>query len=201
MDNADTLGVLRQLERGEISATQADARLNEPPIVERIYSPDIDETGAPRWVRQLWFYPLIAGLLIVGLGVWIITATVHANILWFIFGLPILLLGTLIVSISASAQSGHWLYVHVNEGGKHRHNIRIGIPFPLGLLRGALWFAKLFGQHPKMNVNIHSRKIKFDAAWTEADAFLTTLERELAEGRGVTVDVNDKDERVQVYIV
>ncbi|MBI4790036.1 MAG: hypothetical protein HY782_23625 [Chloroflexi bacterium] len=200
MDNADTLGVLRQLERGEISAAQADEWLSEPSAIERDHAPGIEETSAPKWVRRLWFYPLIAGLLIVGLGVWIIIATVHANILWFLFGLPILLLGTLIVAVAAGAESGHWLYVNVNEGGKRRHNIRFGIPFPLGLLRGGLRIAGLFGQHPRMKINVHSHSVKFDA-WTEADAFVTALERELAQGRGVTVDVNDKDERIQVYIV
>lgn len=200
MDHSDTLGILRQLERGEISAAQANERLDEPPV-ERDYIPPIEHKGAPEWARRYWIYPLIAGLVIVGLGTWIIAATVHANILWFVLGLPILLFGTLVVAVAASAQSAHWVYVDVRGNKGQRHNVHIAVPFSMALLRGALWLARLFGNHPKANVSVQGNKIRFDAIWTDADAFFTELENELREGRGLTVDVDDKDERVQVYIV
>lgn len=201
MENADALGILRQLERGEISAEEAGARLNEQPSGESGSSPSIPPAGAPAWFQRLWFYPLLGGLLIVGLGAWIITATVHANILWFVCGLPILLLGSLILAISATAQSAHWLYVNIDGGRRRRRNLRFGIPFPLGLVRGALWLGGLFVPISPAKLKVHGRAVKLDAAWNDAKGFFTALESELAQGRGITIDVDDVDERVQVYIV
>ncbi len=200
MDNSNTIGILKQLERGEISAAQANERLEEPPV-ERDYIPPIEHKGAPEWARRYWVYPLMAGLVIVGFGAWIIAATVHANILWFVLGLPILLLGTLIVAVAASAQSAHWIYVDVRESKGKSHNVHVAVPFSMALLRAGLWLARLFGAQPKANVSVKGSKVRFDALWTDVDGILTELEKELREGRGLTVNVDDKDERVQVYIV
>ena len=197
MDNSDTLGILQQLERGEINANEADARLNAP-TVERNYDPRFEETDAPSWVRRLWVYPLIAGLLLVGLGAWIIVATVHANILWFLLGLPIVLLGAVVLSIAASARSGHWLYVNVKEAGRRGHTFRFGIPLPLDLARVGLWIARWFVPRTRFRVGKASRI--FDQ-WDDVNEILDVLERELNERRGVMVDVDDNDEHVQVYIV
>lgn len=200
MDNFDTLGVLKKLENGEISAAEADAQLNPPPV-ERDDSPAAErETGAPKWVRRLWFYPLTAGLLVVGLGVWMIVATMHVNVLWFFCGLPILLFGTLVVAVSASAQAGHWLYVSVKASRRPRH-IQLAIPFPLGLVRGGLKVARFFGVRPRAKWNVAHGTANWNATWQDAEEVLTALERELREGRAVSVDVDEKNERVQVYIV
>jgi hypothetical protein len=37
--------------------------------------------------------------------------------------------------------------------------------------------------------------------WDDSEQLFRALERELAEGRGVTIEVDDKNEHVQVYIV
>lgn len=187
MDNSDTLGILEQLERGEIDANEAD------------YEPQFSGRDAPNWVRQLWVYPLAAGILLVGLGAWIITATVNANILWFVLGLPIVLLGSFVIAVSASARSGHWVYINIEEGGRHRHNIRFGIPFPFGPIRLGLWIAQWFA--PYSRIRWHVNHGGADFVWSDADALIDALERELAANRGVTIDVDDDDNRVQVYIV
>ena len=199
MDNSDALGILRQLERGEINAHEADARLSAPPAIERDDEPQFDETDAPNWVRQLWVYPLAAGILIVGVGAWIITATVNANILWFIVGLPIVLLGSFVIAVAASARSGHWMYINVREGGRHRHNVHFGIPFPFGLIRFGLEIAQWFAPYSHIRFRMNRNGTSFD--WSDAEALIDALERELAANRGVTVDVDDDDNRVQVYIV
>ena len=98
MEDSRTLDILRKLERGELDAAQANERLNTPPTVERDYVPRVEETPAPKWMRAIWIYLLLSGLAIVGIGAWIIIATVNANVLWFLCGLPILLLGALILA-------------------------------------------------------------------------------------------------------
>lgn len=199
MDNSDMIGILRQLERGEISANEAEARLNAPPEIERGYAPRFDETDAPDWVRRLWVYPLTAGILLVGLGAWVITATVNANILWFVLGLPIVLLGSFVIAVAASARTGHWMYVDVREGGRRRHNFHFGIPFPFGLVRFGLGIARWVAPYSHTRIRMNRNNMSFD--WSDADALIDALERELAAHRGVTVDVDDDDSRVQVYIV
>jgi hypothetical protein len=199
MDNSDTIGILQQLERGEISANEAEARLNAPPKIEREYVPRSDEMDVPHWVRRLWVYPLAAGILLVGLGAWVITATVNANILWFVLGLPIVLLGSFVIAVAASARSGHWMYIDIRDGGRHRHNVHFGIPFPFGLIRFGLGIAQWFAPYSHTRFRMDRNNTSFD--WSDADALIDALERELAANRGVTVDVDDDDSRVQVYIV
>jgi hypothetical protein len=203
MDNSDTLGILQQLERGEITPEEANVRLEAPYQVERMDTPVVELDAAPNWVRQLWVYPLISGLIGVGIGAWIIVSTVHANALWFVCGLPILLIGALVLALAATARAGHWLYVNIQESSKHKRTIRFAIPFPLGLVRMALWFAKIFVPDAtrKAQMGFRSRNRDFKMDWADADAFLDALERELVEHRGVKVDVDDNGERVQVYIV
>lgn len=210
MENSNTLEILKQLERGEISAADAQARLDTVPEIERAYEPGFEETGATHWVedpatlsgtQRLWIYPLVAGLLLVGLGTWIIIATVHANILWLLLGLPIVLLGSLVLAVAASARSGHWMYVNIKQAGRRGHNIRFGLPVPFGLIRFGLWIARWFVWNPeaKFRMNRHAANLNFDLS--DADDFIAALERELAEKHGVTVNVDDNDEQVQVYIV
>ncbi len=189
MDHSDTLGILKRLERGEISADQAAARLNAPPS---------DGTVVPQWVRSLWVYPLVAGILLVGSGAWIIIATVNANVLWFILGLPIVLLGAFVVAIAADAPSGHWVYINIKESGQRRHAIRFGVPFPFGLIRGGLWIAQCFAPYSGTR-QMNPQGARFD--WSDAGALLDALERELRERRGVSVDIDANDKRMQVFII
>ncbi len=200
MNDTHQLGILKQLERGEITAEQAEERFHTPPDLERDYRPRAE--GAPDWVRRLWVYPLMAGLAIVGVGAWIIAATARANVLWLVCGLPLVLFGSFVLALAAATTTtGHWLYVDIQRKGPHHHNMRFGVPFPLGLARGALWLAMRLGAHPRAAFRVRGRTFGLDASWTEADAFLTELERELTQGHGVTVNVDERDERVQVYLV
>lgn len=207
MDNADALSILRQLEQGKINAQQADARLTQIPAstnadpVERDYVPLFEETNVRQWIRRLWIYPLIAGVAVVMLGAAIIVSSAPVSILWLVCGLPILLFGTLLLSLAGGAQSGHWLYINVKGRGRQRHHIQFGIPFPIGLLRVALWLARLFGRAPGARLEFAGRKFDLNGSWQEIDAVLSTLEQELKERRGITVDVNERDGFVQVYII
>ncbi len=200
MDNTGTLGILRQLERGEISATEADTRLT-PPRVERITAPPCDQMRIPAWLQRIWITLLIAGTAIVMFGAWIIAATVRANILWFLFGVPFVLLGSLLLAIGAGGFSGHWLYINVESLRQRHSTIRFALPFPIGLLRFGLWIAQFAKPHHRAHIRVNSSRAKLDALWDDPDEFIRALERELVEGRGITVDVDDQNSRVQVYIV
>jgi hypothetical protein len=200
MENTDTLGILKKLERGEISASEADAKLTTPQV-EPIDSTPFDRTEMPAWVHTVWSIPLIVGTLIVMFGAWMIAATAHTNLLWFLLGIPLVLFGSLFIVIGASAFSGHWLYVNVEESRRHRHAIRFGMPFPIGLLRLALWIAPWAIKRSRNRIRINHGKFDLSDDWADPVTLLAAFERELKEGRGITIDVDDQNERVQVYIV
>lgn len=151
MDNANTLGILRQLERGEISAAEADTRLTAP-LVERVATPPFDRAEIPAWLQRIWTMILIAGIAVVWLGAWIIAATVRANVLWFLLGLPTVLLGSLLIAIGAGAFSAHWVYVNVEPSRTRRHAIRFALPLPMGLARFGLWIMRFVQPHPRARV-------------------------------------------------
>ncbi len=203
MDNGDTLEILKQLEQGAINADQARARLDAPPPSRgnRTNAPRVEMTGAPEWIRRLWLYPLALGTGIVALGAWIIAATVHANILWWLVGVPLVLLGALVVALAASARSGHWLYVNVQERGPRGHHIRFGMPFPFGLVRVALWIAQFAIHQPQLKTKFRSRPVGANVNWNDLDELVAALEYELDAQNGISVDVDGDGEQVQVYIV
>ncbi len=199
MEDSRTLEILKQLERGELDAEQANARLNEPPTVERDYVPRIEETQAPRWMRAIWIYLLLSGFAITGMGVWIITATVNANILWLLCGLPILVFGALILALGADLQSAHWVYVHVAQSRKGNRPIRIAVPFPMGLIRFGMEVAKIF--KPNLRIKFGKHGAGFNASWKDIEEFMRDIESALSKDGGISVGVDDQGERVQVRIV
>ena len=201
MENQDTLGVLKQLERGEISADQAQARLNQPPTVDVNPAP-FEEPAMAKWIRRLWVWPLTVGVLTVVLGTWIIASTANVNVLWFFCGLPFVMLGALVIALAASAQSSHWIYINVeNKKNRRERNVRLGFPLPFGLVRFALLIARPFVKYPNTNIKVGTEHSRVQMTWDDSEQLVQTLERELAEGRGMTIDVDEPNERVQVYIV
>jgi hypothetical protein len=198
MDDARTLEILKQVERGELAAEQANARLNAPPTVEREYMPRVEAAQAPSWVRAIWIYLLVSGLAVVGIGAWIIAATSNVNLLWLLCGLPILLLGALILALGADLQSAHWVYINVAQSRRSKRPIRIAVPFPIGLVKFGLWIVKWFKPDLKIKMG---KAGSFNASWQDVEDFIKEVERTLSKDGGMSVDVDDNGERVQVHIV
>ncbi len=200
MDNAGTLDILKKLEQGEITAREADEKL--APKVERVAEPPTEKTRAPEWMRRPWLYPFAAGMLGVGIGAWIIASTVNANALWFACGLPVVLLSSFVLVFAAAMQASYWIYIRVqSQGQRQRHQVNFAIPFPFGFALVALGIARRLKPNLRARMNVETSRVQFAAQWEKAEAFFDAIERELKQGRGVSVDIEDGDERVQVYIV
>lgn len=196
MDNAATLGILRQLERGEISAREADARLTASSPIERVAAPPFDALTPPAWARGLWNWLIVGGIALVCLGAWIIAATLHTNaFFWLLFGVPFVLSGSLLLAVGASGMTGHWIYLNVESARKRRRAFRLAFPLPRGLLRLGLWLAQRVPARVRVNA------APCDALWDDPDELVRAFERELNEGRGIAIEVGEQDSRVQVYIV
>lgn len=201
MEQAETLKVLEQLERGEISADQADARLNAPPVVERVKPASFDRAQWPAWIPRIGMWTLFAGVITIVIGAWIITATYRDNIFLFLIGLAIVLWGTLVTTLGAGTWTGHWIYVNIDRSRTGKRAIRFGVPLPISLLRLGLGLAQFNRPRAGARVNVSTDRVNFNALWEKPDEFISALERELGAGRGITIEVDDKNERVQVYIV
>lgn len=201
MENSDTLNVLKKLERGEINSDQAEAQLNPPPVIEKMETPPFDRMQMPGWVQRIGYWTLFGGVLTVVLGAWIIMGTYRTNVFLFLIGLAIVLWGTLLTALGAGTFTGHWIYINIDRSHQHKNSIRFGVPFPISLLRIGLWFMQFAPRRASARVNVSADRVKFNALWQDPEEFVNALERELKEGRGITIDVDEKDERVQVYIV
>jgi hypothetical protein len=94
----------------------------------------------------------------------------------------------------------HWVYINVEQAHGHPKSFRFAFPLPFGLVRAGLWFAARFVKSaPRGRVGFHARNWRWDMIWENMNGFLNALERESKEGRGISVNFDDKGQRVQLY--
>jgi len=205
MSSDEQKQILKMVEDGKISADEAMTlikALEETPAEdegeiidaeagpnqERSVGPDFEEVKAR--VRRLAVVPLWIGIVFTVLGAyWMYALVQNANYgFWFFFAWFPLLLGILLVSVSAGGMNSRWLYVNVEqEKGEWPGHISFGFPIPLEIIG---WFLRSFGQYIRgMNK-------------TSVDEVLMALSMtdNLDEPLIVNVDEGDHGERVQVYI-
>ncbi|HEY6041006.1 MAG TPA: hypothetical protein VIX58_02655 [Anaerolineae bacterium] len=150
------------------------------------------DTHMPIPVRRYWIYLLGAGTFIVLMGAWVMVAN-PASAWWWLCGLPVLFLGTLVVWLAENARSGHWVYVNVNaKGQKATHHVRVVSPLPIGLARGGLSVARRFT--PRLDRTLNEKGV-------DVDAILVALDQGLTDDQGISIEVDEDDSEVQVYIV
>ena len=154
----------------------------------RSAGPEFEEIKAR--AKRFAMVPLGVGLVFTVLAAyWMFVLVQNANYgFWFFCAWFPLLLGILLVAISAGGMNSRWLYVNVNqpEGEKPQH-ITLGFPLPLGLIG---WFLRMFGSFiPGM-----------DRTNVDEILYALSLTNHLDEPLIVNVDEGDEGERVQVYI-
>ena len=139
--------------------------------------------------RRFAMVPLGIGVVLTVLAsYWLFLLVQNANYgFWFVFAWIPLLLGVLLVALSAGGMNARWLYVNVEqEPGEWPQHITLGFPVPLGLLG---WTLRNFGHYAH---GVDRERV---------DDVLTLLATADAHGPLiVNVDEGDHGERVQVYI-
>jgi hypothetical protein len=139
--------------------------------------------------RRYAMVPLGIGVVFTVLAsYWLFVLVQNSNYgFWFACAWFPLLLGVLLVALSAGGMNARWLYVNVEqEPGEWPQHITLGIPVPLGLLG---WLLRNFGHYAR---DMDRRRV---------DDILTLLKTADAHGPLiVNVDEGDHGERVQVYI-
>jgi hypothetical protein len=154
---------------------------------EESLTPEFEEVKAR--ARRFAAVPLGIGVLITVLAsYWLFVLVQNANYgFWFACAWFPLLLGVLLVALSAGGMNARWLYVNVDQRpGEWPQHITLGFPLPLGLLG---WFLRTFGSFiPGMEGQ-------------RADEIMTLLETMDAHGPLiVNANEDERGERVQVYI-
>lgn len=214
---SEWIDVLNQVKSGELSAEEGAARLQqiedqsvraqEPaPAAEPVEDaagagapggPHVVETSSPpvderleRWQRW-WLYPFWAGLGVFMLGsalmAWSYTSE---RFFWFACAWLPLLLGLMVLIISAWSKTARWVHIRINDpgkGGDKPTRIAISLPLPVHL---AGWGLRVFGPMiPKFKEK-------------NLDVIGPVLEALGDNHDPLSVEVDDKDgEKVQVYIV
>ena len=212
MSSDEQKQILKMVEDGKITADEAMELIralevasaeDEVDIVEPEAGPgsepeaveDLEASGTPEFeevkarARRYAMVPLGIGIVFTVLAsYWLFVLVQSSNYgFWFACAWVPLLLGVLLVALSAGGMNARWLYVNVEqEPGEWPQRITLGFPVPLGLLS---WLLRNFGHYAR------------DMDRQRVDDILTLLKTADAHGPLiVNVDEGDHGERVQVYI-
>ena len=163
MSSEEKKKILQMVEDGKISAEEAMTLIkaleetpaeNEVEVIETeagsqsaYDAPEFEKVKAR--ARKYASIPLGVGIVITILAAyWMFVLTQNANYgFWFFCAWFPLLLGLLLVALSAGGINSRWLYVDVHqEPGEWPERITFGFPIPFGLVS---WGLRNFGHYAK----------------------------------------------------
>ena len=212
MSSDEQKQILKMVEEGKITADEAMKLIRALEVASAEDEVDVVETeagsgfefeavedlgasGMPEFeevkarARRYAMVPLGIGVAFTVLAsYWLFVLVQNSNYgFWFACAWVPLLLGVLLVALSAGGMNARWLYVNVEqEPGEWPQHITLGFPVPLGLLG---WLLRTFGHYAR------------DMDRERVDDILRLLKTADAHGPLiVNVDEGDHGERVQVYI-
>ena len=135
-------------------------------------------------------FPLWIGVGFTVLGAyWMFTLVQNANYgFWFFCAWFPLLLGLLVIALSAGGMNSRWLYVNVDQRkGEWPQHITLGFPIPLGIMG---WLFRNFGHFIR----------GMDKTNVDEVLMALSMAENLDEPLIVNVDEGEHGEQVQVYI-
>ena len=205
MSSDEEKQILKMVEDGKISAEEAMTLIkaleetsaeDKVEVIEtetdtgkeRSASMDFEEVKAR--AKKFAMIPLWIGVAFTVLSAyWMYALVSNANYgFWFFCAWIPLLLGLLLIALSAGGMNARWLYINVDQREDEwpRH-FTMGLPIPLGIIA---WILRTFGTFiPGMGR-------------TNVDEILIALSTmdDLEEPLIVNVDEGERGEQVQVYI-
>ncbi len=160
------------------------------PYVEArsVSEPDPEISKTVEKARRLWMVPLWIGVIITTFGSWVMYRNIHPtdiSVWFYCLGMPIFILGVLVIILGWSSKNARWLFVSVKQKpGDFPKRILIGFPLPLSLTS---WFLRNFGHKIQGLGKVPVDQI-FEAIQQSNDPMV------------VKVDEGDDGEQVLVYI-
>jgi hypothetical protein len=179
-EDQSRMDILDQLDAGQIDASEAARRLSEEgvPPEQQAEVPNLPN----RW-RYWWTIPLSIGfaMCVTGwglsqLGGW-----------WWVFAGPLLVLGAVVMILSAATYNSPWVHVRVKTGeDKWPRRIAISFPIPLSLTARILrWRGLSFGGLDE----------------TAIDDLILALEANLTSGEPIYIEVDEGETGEKVKII
>jgi hypothetical protein len=209
MSSEERKKILQMVAEGKINADEAatlmraldEATEEESPVEvfqsepsgwssEKSDAPEFDEIRTR--VQRFAAIPLWVGVFVTTLSAWWMFGAFQNSgygFWFFCLAFP-LMLGILLIAVSAGGKNSRWLYVNVDRSKQNDwpRNITLGFPLPLDF---AAWVIRTF------KVEIDGMKLKNVDGISQAILMAKTMEDPLI----VNVDDSDGDgERVQVFI-
>jgi hypothetical protein len=174
----------------EVEVLEAEAFFGDDTgsSAERSAAPEFEEIKAR--AQKYIVIPLGIGIFLTVLSAyWMYTLIQNSNYgFWFVFAWFPLLVGILLVALSAGGLNSRWLYVNVDQQeGDWPQHITLGFPLPLGVIG---WIMKNFGHFIRGMDNANVDRIIAMLSVTDG----------LDELLIINVDEGDHGEQVQVYI-
>jgi len=179
-DDQNNMEILDQLDAGEIDAGEAARRLSEEGVQPK------QQAEVPkhpnRW-RYWWTIPLSIGfaMCVTGwglsqLGGW-----------WWVCAGPLLVLGAVVMILSAATYKSPWVHVRVKTGeDAWPRRIAISLPLPLGLTARILrWRGMSFGGLDE----------------TAIDDLILALEASLSADQPIYIEVDEGESGEKVKII
>lgn len=194
------MGILEQIERGEISAADGMQKLEqlaaESPIYERI-DPVLAATDAPppldpdiaRW-KRFWTLPFAIGIGMTALAALLMLSAIQASGygFWFMCLWAPFLAGVVVMALAWASRSSHWLHLRIQTGREEwPRRIALSCPIPIHL---TAWLLRRFG--PNIPQLRHSA----------LDELILVLNDNTSESRPLYIDVaeGERGEKAQVFI-
>lgn len=208
MSSEERRKILQMVEEGRISpqeaanlmrALEADEAEAESEIITPepstgfagggVSAPEFEAVRAR--AQRFAMIPLWFGVLITVFSAWGIYGIQQAAGMnfWFYCMLVPLFLGILLITLGAGGRTARWIYINVDrrgaKAGDGPRHISLGFPLPLSLMA---WFFRTFGH----NIRGMSRG--------RVEGIVQMMQAARDSGEPLMINVDDKDEHVQVFI-
>ncbi|MGD8405736.1 MAG: hypothetical protein PVJ21_18910 [Anaerolineales bacterium] len=205
MSSDEEKQILKMVEEGKISAEEAMTLIKaleessveaEVEVIEteagegEVRNAGLEFEEIKARAQKFAMLPLWIGVTFTVLGAyWMYALVSHANYgFWFFCAWIPLLLGLLLVVLSAGGMHSRWLYLNVDQqSGEWPKHITFGLPLPLGIID---WVLRNFGHYMR----------GMDRANVEGILKALSTMDDLDEPLIVNVDEGENGDQVQVYI-
>ena len=205
MSSDEEKKILEMVEDGKISPEEAMTlikALKETPVEDEVEvietdtnvdsesNADLEFEEVKARAQRYAMIPVWIGVAFIVLGAyWMFALVQNANYgFWFFCAWLPLLIGLLLLVLTAGGKTSHWLYVNVDQAkGEWPRHITFGFPIPLGII---CWILRNFGHFIR----------GLDYSKIDEIIKALSLAENLDEPLIVNVDEDEEGDKVQVYI-